>query len=142
MKTPLITALLALAGIAVAAYTLDWSTLDSGGGTSTGGRFQVAGTIGQPDAGSMTGGAYAINGGFWAMPELLQTPKGPPLQFLTAAGTTYLAWPAASPGWRLETSTNLTAWGPAPGVPAVSGDYNVVLPDLTTPRRYYRLAFP
>jgi hypothetical protein len=46
-------------------YTLDWYTIDGGGGTSTGGDFSLSGTIGQPDAGSMSSGSYALSGGFW-----------------------------------------------------------------------------
>lgn len=140
MKTPLVLSL--LSSIAVAAYTLDWSTLDNGGGHSAGGAYTVAGTIGQTDTAKLTGGAYAITGGFWSLPELLQTPGGPPLQYLTITGTVYLAWPAPSPGWRLETSTNLTAWSTVPGTPTLSGNYNLVTPEFSAARRYYRLAFP
>jgi hypothetical protein len=46
-------------------YTLNWYTIDGGGGTSTGGDYSVSGTIGQPDAGSLSGGDYALSGGFW-----------------------------------------------------------------------------
>jgi hypothetical protein len=45
---------------------LSWSTIDSGGGTSTGGIFTLTGTIGQPDAGTMSGGGFQLSGGFWA----------------------------------------------------------------------------
>jgi hypothetical protein len=38
-------------------YSIDWSTVD-GGGTSTGGVYSVSGTLGQPDAGAMSGGDY------------------------------------------------------------------------------------
>lgn len=31
-------------------YSIDWFTIDGGGGTSTGGVYSVSGTIGQPDA--------------------------------------------------------------------------------------------
>lgn len=46
------------------------STVDGGGVIqSTGGGFELSGTIGQPDAGpgatGMTGGAFALTGGFW-----------------------------------------------------------------------------
>ncbi len=44
---------------------LSWSTIDGGGGASTGGGFELRGTIGQPDAGAMSGGAFALSGGFW-----------------------------------------------------------------------------
>ena len=51
---------------ALASYGLDWWTVDGGGGTSsTGGSYSLDGTIGQPDAGTSTGGGYALAGGFW-----------------------------------------------------------------------------
>ena len=53
-------------------FFIDWFTIDGGGGTSTGGVFAVSGTIGQPDAGTMSGGNYSLSGGFWgAMPTPL-----------------------------------------------------------------------
>jgi len=36
-------------------YAIDWFTVDGGGGTSTGGFYSVTATIGQPDAGRMSG---------------------------------------------------------------------------------------
>jgi hypothetical protein len=47
-------------------YDLSWNTIDGGGGTSTGGAFELAGTIGQHDAGvPLTGGTFELVGGFW-----------------------------------------------------------------------------
>jgi len=47
-------------------YNLTWNTFDGGGATfSTGGTYSLGGTIGQPDAGSLSGGSYTLNGGFW-----------------------------------------------------------------------------
>lgn len=46
-------------------YELSWSTVDGGGGISSGGDFILRGTIGQPDAGVMGGGKYELLGGFW-----------------------------------------------------------------------------
>lgn len=57
-------------------FTIDWFTIDSGGGTSSGGPFAVSGTIGQwdagPPAGPMVGGGREVSGGFWvgASPQL------------------------------------------------------------------------
>ncbi|MBC8094301.1 MAG: hypothetical protein H7Y43_00685, partial [Akkermansiaceae bacterium] len=48
-------------------FAIDWHTIDGGGGTSTGGVYSVSGTIGQPDAGRMSGGNYSIDGGFWGI---------------------------------------------------------------------------
>ncbi len=45
---------------------LSWNTVDSGGTFSSGGSSTLGGTIGQPDAGTLTGGAYTLSGGFWA----------------------------------------------------------------------------
>jgi hypothetical protein len=47
-------------------YDLTWSTVDGGGATfSEGGGYKLGGTIGQPDAGAMADGDYALSGGFW-----------------------------------------------------------------------------
>jgi hypothetical protein len=49
-------------------FDLSWHSIDgSGGGTSAGAGFQLAGTIGQSGAGAMSGGGYALVGGFWAV---------------------------------------------------------------------------
>jgi len=47
-------------------YDLTWNTVDGGGYTfSTGGGYALGGTAGQPDAGALSGDAYALVGGFW-----------------------------------------------------------------------------
>lgn len=51
-------------------FDLSWHTIDGGGGLfSTGGNFELSGTIGQPDAGpgstGMSGGNFELYGGFW-----------------------------------------------------------------------------
>lgn len=46
-------------------FGLTWWSLDGGGGTSSGGAYVLEATIGQPDAGMMVGGAYALGGGLW-----------------------------------------------------------------------------
>ena len=47
-------------------YDLTWSTIDGGGATfSTGGPYSLGGTVGQADAGVLTGGGYTLAGGFW-----------------------------------------------------------------------------
>src|SRR5438552_3536974 len=56
--------------VSAQSFDLSWHTIDGGGATfSTGGTFQLGGTIGQPDAGSfttpMSGGTFTVVGGFW-----------------------------------------------------------------------------
>lgn len=47
-------------------YAIDWHTIDGGGDMlSSGGDFELSGTVGQPDAGAMTGGEFQLTGGFW-----------------------------------------------------------------------------
>ena len=63
-------ALLFVASIALAqsggSYDLTWNTVDGGGAMfSTGGSYALGGTIGQTDAGALSGGSYALMGGFW-----------------------------------------------------------------------------
>jgi hypothetical protein len=43
---------------------LSWNTIDGGGGVSSGGGFELVGTIGQPDAGAASGGVFEVAGGF------------------------------------------------------------------------------
>ena len=59
---------LLLAGVVLAAdgYDLSWWTVDGGGATfSTGGGYALGGSVGQPDAGALSGGGYTLLGGFW-----------------------------------------------------------------------------
>ncbi len=46
-------------------YDLPWWTIDGGGGASSGGAYELAGTSGQHDAGVLSGGRYELTGGFW-----------------------------------------------------------------------------
>ena len=47
-------------------YEISWYTIDGGGGQNlSGGSYSLSGTIGQSDAGSQSGGAYQLNGGYW-----------------------------------------------------------------------------
>jgi hypothetical protein len=59
--------LLAVSAFAASGYDLSWWTVDGGGGTSTGSNgYTLNGTIGQPDAGTLSsGGVYTLTGGFW-----------------------------------------------------------------------------
>ncbi|MBN2560822.1 MAG: hypothetical protein JXQ75_07825 [Phycisphaerae bacterium] len=60
---------LGVAAVLAQDYGIDWHTVDGGGKMwSIGGDYELGGTIGQPDAGVMTGGTYALTGGFWAVP--------------------------------------------------------------------------
>ncbi len=132
---------------ASAQAVISWQTLDGGGGASTGGIYALEGTIGQPDAGeTMQGGAYDLQGGFWAFIELVQTPDGPPLRIAGgSANSATLAWPVAgSAGYQLQDASSLEEpdWDDVAGTPVVVGDeYQAVISPLVA-KRYYRLQKP
>jgi hypothetical protein len=52
-------------------YAITWYTIDGGGGTLSGSggigysAYMLDGTLGQPDAGVLTGGGYTLAGGYW-----------------------------------------------------------------------------
>lgn len=56
-------------------FEITRSTIDGGGGSSTGGDFLLSGTIAQPDASIQTasGGTYKLTGGFWANGEIIDS---------------------------------------------------------------------
>lgn len=47
-------------------YDITQHVIASGGGTSVGGAYEIDCTIGQPNVGTMTGGPYALSGGYVA----------------------------------------------------------------------------
>ena len=49
---------------AICDYELSWYTIDGGGGRSSGGQYELLGTIGQPDAAWSSGGNFELLGGF------------------------------------------------------------------------------
>ena len=122
-------------------YSIDWSTIDGGGGTSTGGVYSVSGTIGQPDAGGpMTNGQYSVTGGFWSLPTLVQTPGAPTLHITNAApGLATIWWTPPTPGFILQSTDSLS---PTNWVNAPSGTNNPANVPATLPARFYRLSKP
>ena len=65
-KAPMILMLLLTASASAVDFDISWYTLNGGGGYSSNATFELAGTIGQPDAAAMNGAGFAIQGGFWA----------------------------------------------------------------------------
>src|SRR5258706_1616196 len=57
-------------------FSIDWYSIDGGGGTSTNTQFSLTGTIGQPDAGHMSGGSFTLEGGFWGSVAAVLKPRG------------------------------------------------------------------
>lgn len=138
--------LVSIAGLAQS-YSIDWSTIDGGGGTSTGGVYSVSGTIGQPDAGGpMTGGNYSLTGGFWSLLSVVQTLGSPLLQILfTSTNTAMISWPSPSSGFTLQQNTNgigTLNWSNATASVQDNGTIKYIVVDPPTGNRFYRLFKP
>jgi hypothetical protein len=127
-------------------YSIDWFTIDGGGGTSTGGVYSVSGTIGQPDAGHMSGGNYSIDGGFWGIIAAVQTPGSPLLTILrTTTNTVAVSWPSPSTGFTLQANTNGISsvnWSNVITSPIDDGSTKTVIVTPPTGNRFYRLFHP
>ncbi|HET9496461.1 MAG TPA: S-layer homology domain-containing protein, partial [Chloroflexia bacterium] len=84
-------------------FDLSWATVDGGGGTfSTGGPYSLGGTIGQPDAGTMSGGNFSLDGGFWGAAGNPPTPTATP----TSAATSTAVPSATATATRTPTRTS------------------------------------
>ena len=123
-------------------YSINWYTLDGGGGISTGGVFSASGTIGQPDATPtpMTNGQFSVVGGFWALPIAIQTTNSPWLTItMIGPGSAQISWTPNTPGYVLQYTESFT---PTNWVNAPSGSSNPVTVPATVPTRFYRLLKP
>ncbi len=121
---------------------ITWSTLDGGGGTSSNGLYVLSGTIGQPDAGRLTGGNIVLQGGFWVPFNVVQTPGAPLLSIrLVSPLRALVSWPATAQGFTLLETTNLIT-GPwttnSTAVVDTGGEHTVTVLATSSPR-FFRL---
>jgi hypothetical protein len=125
--------------------SIDWFTINGGGGTSTGSGFAVSGTIAQPEANAKTlsGGNLSLVGGFWSL-FAVQTPGAPLLTVrLTATGTAIVSWPSPSTGFLLQENTDIGGanWVTAPQSVSDDGANRFILVNPSG-NRFYRLFKP
>jgi hypothetical protein len=122
-------------------YSIDWYKIAGGGGTSTGGTYQVIGTIGQHDAGNaMTGGNYSLTGGFWSLISVVQTLGAPTLTITHSGNSVKILWPYPSTGWTLEQNSDLTTanWSTNSSV-SNDGTNNFIIITSPTGNLFFRL---
>ena len=145
MKKALFTLCLIVATARASAetYAIDWHSIDAGGGTSTGTVYSVSGSIGQPDAGTMSGGGYLLVGGFWSVVSALQMADAPLLSIERLPGAARVYWPNSATGFVLEQSLTVTgAWS------QVAFPYHTNATDISISlsppmgNRFYRLRKP
>jgi hypothetical protein len=127
-------------------YAINWYKVAGGGGASSNAPFVVHGTIGQHDASEkLTGGAYTLTGGFWAM-VAVQSPGSPLLSIQLSNPTTALVmWPAPAPGFRLQKNADLstTNWTDVPtNTLTVLNGQNQITVSPIPGNQFYRLIKP
>lgn len=129
-----------------AQYAIDWHTIDGGGGTSTGGIYAVSGTIGQPDAGRMSGGEFTVEGGFWGVVAAVETGGAPLLSICcTATNTIAVSWPSPSTGWNLQQNTvgvSSVNWSNVTAGIHDDGAIRTLILNPSLDNRFYRLHKP
>src|SRR5213596_878666 len=91
--------------LANAQYAIDWFSLDGGGGASSGGSFTLTGTIGQPDAATLSGGNYTLQGGFWPGIVVPAIGEAPALFIQLSSASIIILWSPTSSGFSLEQSS-------------------------------------
>jgi hypothetical protein len=126
-------------------FTLDWFTIDGGGGTSTGGDYSISGSIGQSEAGPLLGGGqYQVTGGFWSVVAAIQTPGAPLLSIQHVDGKVVVSWPSPSPGFVLQERSDLAAgdWANVTSPLADAGGVRSVTVSSPLGNRFYRLRKP
>ena len=119
-------------------YSIDWFTIGGGGGASSAVSYTLNGTIGQPDAGTLSGGSYTLQGGFWPGIGVPSTTGAPTLFILLSGNNVVISWSPTTPGFTLEEtdSLSLPSWTPAPGgnpTPPIT---------LASGAKFYRLRKP
>ena len=128
-------------------YSIDWYKIAGGGGTSTGGTYQVSGSLGQPDAsGAMSGGRYSVTGGFWALINVVQMPGVPKLIIVpNGANSVKILWPDPTTNtYTLQQNANLALANWVTSGYAISnvGGTNAITITPPTGNLFFRLANP
>ena len=119
-------------------YTIDWYKIAGGGGTSAEQNYSLTGAIGQPDAATLTGGSYTLEGGFFPGIIVPSDAGAPTLYIQQTPGNVTISWTPATQGFLLEETTTLTnpTWSQSsPGNPTTP------IP-ATAQTKYYRLRRP
>jgi hypothetical protein len=127
-----------------AQYSIDWFTIDGGGGTSTGGVYAVSGTIGQPDAGpTMSGGNFTIDGGFWGIVAPIQTPGAPLLSVERQASAVRIFWHWPATGFLLDQSLTVTGVWSQVAFPYITNATDIsITAAIPSGNKFYRLRKP
>ena len=144
---------MALASIALAATgqaqtSIDWFTLDAGGGVQSSANYLLQFTLGQTDVGqdSSSSAHYRIIPGFWALEDLGPAIVLPELSIALNGDDVILSWPSPSTGFLLQDVGSFDLdpppWSNTPGAVADNGFVRSISIPHHTAQRFYRLRRP
>jgi hypothetical protein len=123
-------------------FIIDWFSINSGGGASSGGSFELSATIGEVGAGSLSGGQFSLDAGYWSI-ETVQPASNPPLLTITPTdtNTVVVSWPSPSTSFSLQQTTDLnsTSWSDVSAIPNDDGTIKSIIFPLTSGNLFLRL---
>jgi hypothetical protein len=127
-------------------FTVEASAISGGGGQGTSSDFELNATIGQVDAGSMSGGDFSLDGGFWSIIAAVDIEGAPKLTISASANQVTISWPEnGSTGFALEVANALaippatTTWTTVNVAPQTNNGIESVQLPLTSGPQFYRL---
>ena len=125
-------------------FALNWFSIDGGGGVSSGDDYSISGIIGQPDAGVMAAGEFALEGGFWGVIAPVKSGSPELRLVVTETNTVVIAWPTNPPGFSLQQTSDLTAadWLEVTDQLTTVGSENQVILLPAAGSRFFRLFHP
>lgn len=122
-------------------YSLDSYTFNPGN-TSTGGTFNLNGTLGEADvATTLAGETFSLEAGFWVV-TAVQSPDAPFLTIrTTTTNTVVVSWPATTEPFELQQASSLStpAWSTAPESVNTAGTTRFAVVNPPMGSRFYRL---
>jgi hypothetical protein len=126
-----------------AEFLVDWYKIAGGGGASNAEDYSLVSTVGQAHAGTVSGGDFAVQGGFWGFRPRNQVSDVPVLRVAAASNNTLLlSWSVSFAGFVLEESDDpaTVAWSVVQWTPIqVGSEWRVTVPLGDAGSRFYRL---
>jgi hypothetical protein len=125
--------------------SIDWFTLDAGGGFQSSANYVVNFTAGQTDVGAtvLSSASYRIIPGFWSLEDLGPATGLPQLTITLFGPRVILSWPSPSAGFVLQETDSLdvlpAVWGNTPGVVSDNGFTKSLTLSHNQAKRFYRL---
>ena len=118
-------------------FSVDFFLVEGVPGASMNDEFSFTASIGQLDAGTLSGGEFTVEGGFSSIVASLQ----PPTLTITPAapGQVTISWSPETTGVVLQETTSLSSgnWTNSP-----SGETNSITVTITGDMKFYRLFKP